>query len=334
VANLTGIVALAAGNASDMALDSTGHVWTWGDGVNGVLGQGNTTDQVTSAVEVSGLPTIVAIGEADDTDVAIDTSGNVWGWGWNEGGQLCTGNTKEHKSPILLTNLSGVVAAAGGGTHMTYLLANGTIEACGKNSAGQLGDGTFTSSTTPVTVTGLPASPITAITAGPSTSTVLLENGQVWDWGNNQYGQLGNGTKQKSDVPVLVKLPSAVAQVYAGGDDRANGQSLALLRNGEVWGWGNNAQGQLGNGTTRKVNRNPLKATALPSGVTFKYLASGGAQSLGLDSDGNVWAWGSDSKGQVGDGNSSGSVLDPVIVLSGSNLISATANDSVAHGNA
>ncbi len=65
-----------------MALDASGHVWTWGDGVDGVLGDGDTVDHPDSAVEVAGLPTITAIGEADDTDVAIDADGNsVWGWG-------------------------------------------------------------------------------------------------------------------------------------------------------------------------------------------------------------------------------------------------------------
>jgi alpha-tubulin suppressor-like RCC1 family protein len=332
VGNLSDITAIAAGNASDMALDSSGHVWTWGDGVNGVLGDGSTDDHVSTAVEVTGLPTIVAIAEADDTDVAIDASGNVWGWGWNESGQLCLGDTKEHKSPVELTKLSGVVAAAGGGMHMTYLLADGTMEACGRSGSGELGNGTTTNSEIPVKVVGLPSSPIKAITAGPSTSTALLENGEVWDWGNNKYGQLGDGTQTASDVPVQVDLPagSTAEEVYEGGDDRRNGQSLALLTNGQVWGWGNDLDGQLGNGRSRRVISRPVEATALPSGVTFTFVASGGAHSLGLDSNGNVWAWGSNTKGQVGEGSAGGSVLAPVNVLSGATIISATANDSVA----
>jgi alpha-tubulin suppressor-like RCC1 family protein len=219
IGNLTNIVAIAAGNASSMALDSSGNVWTWGVGDNGVLGQGNTTNHINSAVEVSGLPQIVAIAEADNTDVALDVNGNVWGWGWNEAGQLCEGNEAQHTSPVELKNISGVAAIAGGGTHMTYLLTNGTMEACGNNSAGQLGNGTFTNSKVPVTVTGLPSSAVTAITAGPSTSTALLANGQVWDWGNNSYGQLGNGSTTNSNVPVQVQLPTGLTatQVYAGG---------------------------------------------------------------------------------------------------------------------
>jgi alpha-tubulin suppressor-like RCC1 family protein len=333
VGDLSNITTILAGNASYMALDATGHVWTWGDGVDGVLGDGGTVDHPDSAVEVAGLPTIRAIGEADDTDVAIDTDGNVWGWGWNEGGQLCLGDTKKRLSPVELTNLSGVAAAAGGGTHMTYLLSNGTMEACGENTKGQLGNGTTVSSTTPVSVIDLPASPITAITAGPSTSTALFLNGQVWDWGNNVYGQLGDGTKKMSDIPVNVKLPGPAIEVYAGGDQRSNGQSLALITNDDetqVWGWGDGANGQLGNGSNRRVNRYPVEASALPSGVTFTYVATGGAASYALTSTGDLYSFGSNSVGQIGDKASGGNVMTPTDVMSGVTNVTSTANDVAA----
>ncbi len=94
---------------------------------------------------------------------------------------------------------------------MTYLLSPepGTMEAPAGTTTTQpvlLGNRTTVSSATPVSVIDLPASRITAITAGPSTSTALLANGEVWDWGNNVYGQLGDGSKMKSDVPVEAKL--------------------------------------------------------------------------------------------------------------------------------
>jgi alpha-tubulin suppressor-like RCC1 family protein len=326
VGNLTNITQIAAGNASYMALDSSGHVWTWGLGANGVLGDGSTKNHTTSAVEVEGLPTIVSIAEADNTDVALDASGHVWGWGWNEAAQLCEGNKAQHSTPVELKHLSGVAAMAGGGTHMVYLLANGTLEACGFNSDGQLGNGTFASSKVPVTVVGLPSS-VAAISAGQAASTALLTNGQVWDWGYNKWGQLGDGSTTNSDTPVQVRLPLAATQVYTGGDEPKNGQSLALLSDGTIWGWGNNQWGQLGNGTETDSSM-PVQATKLPTGVTFDYVVSGGAHSLALDSHGNVWAWG-DSRG-VGSG-SSGSVLTPIQVMSGADIISATANDSVVH---
>jgi alpha-tubulin suppressor-like RCC1 family protein len=331
VRKLSDIVAIAAGNGSDLALDSDGNVWTWGDGVAGVLGDGSTKDHANMAVEVSGLPKIAAIAESDDTDVAITATGSVWGWGWNNNGELCTGNTTEQGTPVELTNLSGVVSAAGGGPHILYLTTSGAVEACGGNTAGELGDGTFTDSTTPVTVTGLPG-PVASLSAGQASSTALLKNGEVWDWGYDKFGELGNGTTgTNSDVPVQVALPSAAVQESTGGDDQTNGQSLALLTNGQVWGWGCNSDGQLGDGTTSTADATPVRATALPGDVTFTEVISGGAHSLALDSEGNVWAWGNNDLSQVGNGGKSGNVLTPVKVLTGADMISATANDSVAH---
>ncbi len=330
---LNGVVAIQAGNASGMALSRKHgrHVYVWGLSNNGALGIGGTRNELTSAVAVPGLPPIAAIGESDDTDVAVTTTGAVYGWGWNSGGQLCLGTTSEYDRPVLIPSLTGVVAAAGGGTHMTYLLSNGTMVACGENTHGQLGNGTFSDSTTPVVVTGLPSGTITQISAGPTASSALV-NGQVWDWGNNQYGQLGNGGTTDSAVPVEAQLPigTTATEEYEGGDDAGNGQVLALTSTG-VYGWGNDAEGQLANGTTRLRVETPTLASALPTGVMFTYMASGGHHGLGLDSNGNVWAWGGDGVGQVGNGATSGNVLTPVTVLTGADMISATADTSVAH---
>jgi alpha-tubulin suppressor-like RCC1 family protein len=115
-----------------------------------------------------------------------------------------------------------------------------------------------------------------------------------------------------------------------GGDDTNNGQSLAILSDGNIYGWGNDNWGQLGNGSTTNSDV-PVEATNMPTGVTFTYVASGGAQSLALDSNGNVWAWGNAGAGAVGNGSSSGSVLTPVTVLTGADMISATATNSIAH---
>ena len=320
------VVAVVAGNASEMALDSNGNVWTWGDGSKGVLGDGSTADKISNPVEVSGLPAIVKIAEADDTDVALAANGTVWGWGWNEAGQLCLGNKTDFKRPVELS-LSGVVAMAGAGRHMLYLLASGALEACGDNSDGQLGDGSFTGSTTPVAVQGLPSA-VSAISAGQTYSTALLSYGQVWDWGYNKYGQLGDGKTQSSDTPVAVELPTTARQVYTGGDDSKDGQSIALLSDGTVWGWGNDRYGQLGNGRTGNATV-PVKASSLPRERTWTYVVSGGSDSFAVDSNGDVWGWGNNDEGQVGTGSSS-DVLHPVEVLRGADMVSATADDSVA----
>jgi len=330
---LNDVVAIQAGNASGMALAGrrVRHVFVWGLGEKGALGLGGTQNSLSEADEVPGLPPIVAIGESDDTDVAITAGGAVYGWGWNAGGQLCLGDRTTRYRPVRIPLLTGVVAAAGGGMHMTYLLSNGTMVTCGNNAHGQLGNGTTTSSTIPVAVTGLPGGAITQISAGPTTSSALI-GGQVWDWGNNQYGQLGNGTTADSDVPVEVELPigTTATEMYSGGDDSSNGQALAVTSTG-VYGWGSDVAGQLGNGITETRVETPTLASALPAGVTFTYVVSGGHHGLGLDSNGNVWAWGSGAAGELGNGGTSGNVLTPVMVQTGADMISATADTSVAH---
>jgi len=328
IGTLSDVTAIAAGNISGMAL-AGGKVYTFGSGYAGEFGNGSTGGFRKMAKVVPGLPAIVAIGESMDTDVAVTAGGNVYGWGRNQGGQLCTGNTTEYKRPVELTRLSNVASAEGGNHHMIYLTDSGAVESCGTNTQGELGGGAVGKNHGPISVP-LPVTAL-AVTSGSDISAALLANGQVWDWGSNRFGQLGDGSKkQKSSVPVEVPLPSAAVEVSSGGSSPPNGQTLALLANGQVWGWGCDTNGQLGNGSRHTTNAMPVQSTALPSDVTFTDVVSGGAFALALDSSGNVWAWGDDKGGQVGNGYRHGTVRDPVKVLSGATMISATASDALA----
>lgn len=330
VHDLTDVAAVAAGNGSDMALDADGNVWTWGSGVDGSLGDGSQASHLNGAVEVAGLPKIASIAESQNTDVALAVNGTVWGWGFNRSGQLCTGNDFSYDHPVQI-DLSGVSSIAGAGDHTLFLMDDGRVEACGDNTYGELGDGTFSSSKEPVAVLGLPtSSPVVSISAAWSGSSALLADGQVWDWGFNGQGQLGDGTVTNSDVPVEVKLPAAATEMYMGGSAANNGQTLVLLVDGQIWAWGNNDYGQLGNGG-QSSSSVPVQATNLPAAETFVAVATGGDFSMALDSRGNVWSWGDNSDGSVGDPTATSPVLKPVVVLSHANLISATASDAVAH---
>jgi alpha-tubulin suppressor-like RCC1 family protein len=148
--------------------------------------------------------------------------------------------------------LSGAVAISAGRGYNLALLSNGTVMAWGRNSRGQLGDGTTTNSAAPVAVRGL--SGVTAVSAGASHGLAVLGTGMVMAWGGNSYGQLGTGTDSGpescaqapcSRKPARVGKLAGVTAVSAG-----YGFSLARLINGSVASWGRNNFGQLGNGTT------------------------------------------------------------------------------------
>ena len=154
----------------------------------------------------------------------------------------------------------------------------------------------------------------------------LLANGEVWDWGQGDYGQLGDGATENSSVPVQVGLPAGTraTQIYAGGDVKADGQEVAILNNGEAVAWGNGEFGQLGDGN--EVNVSTPVPVSVPNGVTFDFVATGGESSYGIDSNGNLWAWGANSDGQIGT-HTKHYALTPVHVDSAAGIVSATARD-------
>ena len=332
IAGPSPVTALAAANASTMELTASGTVEVWGDGEHDDLGQRKVIVELTSAERVPVPGTVVAIGESMDTDVAVTSTGAVYGWGYDNEGELCLGNTKQKLSPVALP-LTGVVMAAGGGGHMEYLLSNGTLAGCGTDRHGQLCDGRTTptddTATTPE-LAMLPA-PIASISAGNNTTAALLTDGEVWECGVNNHGQLGNGTLANSDTFTRVRLPGPAASVYAGGDGIHDGSALALLTNGAVYGWGDDNDGQLGNGSTATAVKRPVKASALPSGETWAAVAVGGTTSFVLSSTGDLYDFGNNAEGQAGIGSSEGAVLTPTKILAGVSMVRATSSNVAAY---
>jgi alpha-tubulin suppressor-like RCC1 family protein len=328
--SLPGSVAeVATSNSSEYALLTNGSVYAWGLGNAGQLGDGATKNSFTKPVRVR-FPARVKIASLPidvmpfDTGLAVDTKGHVWGWGDNQGGELCLGNHKQHLTPVRLP-FSHVTAVAGAFDHALYD-ARGRVWACGLNSLGELGDGTTKPSSVPVKVKGLgPCAHVMFLVAAFANSGALLADGKYLDWGTNGRGQLGIGTlRKRSDVPVTVPLPARVRQVTQGGSVPGNGQTLVLLTNGDLYAWGDDGQGQLGDGMTT-VQTSPELITA-PSGVTYQALATSGGTSYGISATGDVYAWGGGKEGQIGNGTTESS-FTPVKVASGATGISATADD-------
>jgi alpha-tubulin suppressor-like RCC1 family protein len=242
----SGVSAIAAGDSHTCALTAGGGVKCWGNNVTGQLGDGTTTTRLTP-VNVNGLASgVSAIATGGNHTCARTAGGGVKCWGWNYRGQLGDGTTTDRLTPVNVNGLaSGVSAITAGGQHTCARTAGGGVKCWGYNSSGQLGDGTITDRLTPVGVSGL-ASGASAITAGARYTCAQTAGGGVKCWGNNYYGQLGDGTTTDRLTPVNVSgLASGVSAITAG-----DWHSCALTSGGGVKCWGYNGDGELGDGTT------------------------------------------------------------------------------------
>ncbi len=279
---------------------------------SGVLG---LTDVIAA---VSGTRQDIMFGL--DYGLALKSDGTVWSWIINVGGG------QQASDPAQESKLSEIKAICTGTGNSLALDSDGNVWYW--YAFGDLPSGIPSPTSTSPTSSPIPASQnptptqvmglgkVTAISAGQRYSLVLQNDGTVWAWGENEWGQLGDGTTTNSDVPVQVRNLSDVIAISAG-----HYHSLALKSDGTVWAWGDNESGELGNGTTVSSNV-PVQVSGLDGIVA---IAAGEAHSLALKKDGTVWSWGNNENGQAGNGAQSAkdnpAVVSPVKVSNLSNVI-------------
>lgn len=282
---------IAAGASHTLVLRQGGTVWAWGRNNEGQLGDGTTLLR-SAPLRVQALTGAIALAAGSNHSVALKQGGTAWTWGVNNSGQLGDGTATLRAFPVQVQGLTSVTALAGGYAHTVALRQDGTVWAWGFNNYSQLGDGAITiQQTTPVQAQGLTG--VTALAAGYHHTVALRQDGTVWAWGQNRYGQVGDGTTTGRTTPVRVQGLSSIVAIAVGNDHTA-----ALRLDGTVWTWGSNLSGQLGDGTTI-FRYTPIQAQGL-SGVTA--LAAGGVHTVALRQNGTVWAWGGNNSGQLGDG--------------------------------
>ncbi len=333
VIQLNNVAAIAAGAAYSMALRKDGTVWMWGSNSYGQLGNG-TTNSSTSAVQVTGLTNVSAIAAGSLHAMALKGDGTVWDWGYNGSGELGDGSTTYRTTIVSASGLTGITAIAAGDSHSLAVRNDGTIWAWGLNSSGQLGIGSLVNQITPVQVTGLTGlAPATAVGAGSAYSTALLSDGTLKSWGDNSYGQLGNGSTTSALLPVTTQpcspavTTTPAADTYRDRITAAQNHTLVATSAGTVLGWGQNEYGELGDGTS--INRSTPVTAASLTGVS--QVSTGWYHSLAVQSSGAVYSWGYNSDGELGDGtNISKNTAQVVPSLSGITAVAAGQYHSLA----
>jgi len=333
---LTNVVAIGTGvyASHSFAVKSDGSLWAWGINWEGQLGI-NEYGSRNYPVQVLGpggqgyLTDIVAAASGVVHSIALKSDGTVWAWGGNYNAQvgpygwnvLTPAQVKEAGDP---ENLENVKAISAGWTHNVALKNDGTVWGWGSNFECQLGNGANCTGYT--AYAQRVASPdgqgyftgVVGISAGCAQNLAVKSDGTVWAWGNNEHGELGDGTTENRTRPVQVVGPGGigyltnVVAVAAG-----TYHSLALKSDGTVWAWGFNVDGELGNGT-EVGSTTPVQVVG-PGGqghlTNVVAIAGADWHSLALKNDGTVWAWGYNEEGQLGINSSGDYRTTPVQVL-------------------
>ena len=297
---------VSAGCDHAVALTATGQVLAWGADDQGQLGVPAQSTPITHPVTVPIPATVTSIRSGCSFSMALDTSGHVWTWGSNSVGQLGTGSPAPfNATPTMVSLPTGTIVktiSAGEGFGVA-LNATGKLFAWGIDNRGQLGDGGHrTGSTVPVRVHLPSGTTATFVASGSEHSLALTSTGRVLAWGDNDFGQLGDGTTLERDTPVRITMPSSVKKVtkLIGGGVF----SLALTGAGHLLSWGSNAFGELGDGTFTdhlQPERVDLGSTTVSSAV------AGGLHVLARTSNGGILAWGINEFGQLGNNSTTNS---------------------------
>ena len=228
--------------------------------------------------------------------LVVKTTGRVFTWGLGFYGALGNNSTNSQLTPVAIGGATKTFCRISVGEYFTVAIdKNGKAWGWGNNSSGQLGNNSTISRLTPVSVFGTKTfCQIAAGHSGFSSHALGIDkNGRVWSWGLNSNGELGDNTTLSRRTPVSIL---GAVKTFCKIGSSFGGAHHAIDKNGRLWGWGQNSNGEIGDGTT-----NPRRTPVSVAGAvkTFCHISAGNTFVMAIDKNGGVWGWGNRLNGQI-----------------------------------
>lgn len=298
---------VGTGSSFMTSLDKNGIIWSWGVGSWGVFGNNASTDIFTPVSVCGTRKTFCRIGPGKFHYMAIDKNGQIWTWaGQQTYGELGINSTFQFLTPRSICGSKKTFCHVSGGNALsTSIDKYGQIWTWGDGRVGQLGNNGITARSTPITISGNKKT-FCQISSGENSVGSIDVYGQIWGWGSNSSGKLGNGNSISVSTPISVAGTIKTFCIISTGVNH----SLTIDKYGQIWGWGSGNGGSIGDNST-VARCTPVSVCGVKK--TFCKIGTGTSHSLAIDKNGKAWAWGTNSNGQLGD-NSVVSKLTPVSV--------------------
>jgi alpha-tubulin suppressor-like RCC1 family protein len=309
---------ISAGDYHTCYLSSTGRAKCWGWNKFGQTGQPESADRViaTDWVDLHG---VVQVSAGGYHTCAVNVDHQVYCWGRNNMGQLGNGSTTDSSVPVLVRGLEGarIYAVISGSLHTCAYEMKGRVWCWGSNRDGKLGAGIKdVFSSTPMLVLA-PVEQVIGLSVGAIFTCAAGGTGQTWCWGDGSFGQTGNKIFTSSQLPQQITKTIPEVKLITSGWFH----TCALSTNDEISCWGKNYEGELGNSSTvSRAETVTISGVHTKTGVSF--IAAGGRSTCAATLDHQVYCWGKNDYGQVGDGIAKDQLFPKLISTSEAGIIS------------
>lgn len=303
---------ISSGAYHTLALKTDGTLWATGFNAQGQVGTGSFGGETLNFSQIGVANDWVYISAGDYNSFAIKSNGTLWACGKNSENQLGIGNSLDQATMIQIGTNTNWKSIAAGSSHTLGIKTDGTLWSWGTNNSGETGIPSSSGTNTPTQVGT--SNTWKEVSAGYEFSIGIKTDGTIYGWGSNTYGKAGLGNNSNADSPTQIATGLNWRTVNAGYN-----HSLALKSDNTLWAWGHNAYSQSSSdfGTS-----NVLTPSKIGFDSDWKNIATGIYSSHTVKTNGNMWSWGGESRGQLANGPVSGStgIMVEVEVCTNNNL--------------